>query len=847
VARFIGRTRPEPQQQHLTLEELAALLTTHQRTPDKDSAPLWSPTLYREGSTRGNDGVLAIGALVFDLDRCPPDRERLGGLSWLAHTTWSHTPDNPKWRVVVPLARPVEQQAWRETWRRGRAALCPDADPACKDPSRAYYLPSAPPDAPTDSVIHDGPLLDPDSLPPLPPEPEADRAAPLGPPRDLRSSDRDRERGRRYLARLVDPLASMAPATGRNAQLNAAAWSAGRLVAGGWLDQREVEDALFAACQANGLVADDGERRCWATLRSGLGAGLRRPHDLDADSPPEHRNGHHPTPPTPNGTTPHVELEPRRFPRTDAGNGELLAHLYGDVLRRDHARERWLVWTAGGHWWQDDATDQVRLLAKQAARRRYQDATRIEDLKDRGAEAAWAIGSESRGRIEAALAQAAAEPPIADDGTGWDADPWLLGVANGVVDLRTGTLRAGRQSDRLTLHTPVAYDPAATCPRWERFLAEVFASDREVIGFVQRAVGYSATGDTREQVVFLLVGGGSNGKSVFLKTVSTVLGPFAHNTPFSTLELQARAAIPSDLADLAGKRFVTASETNEATRLNESRIKALSGEDAITARQLYQRAFEYTPTAKLWLSANHRPRVADDSHGFWRRVRLLPFTQRFGGPDGLPLDKTLSATLATEAPGILCWAVEGALRWQREGLEPPATVLAATEDYRAESDVLGAFLADCCVVLEHASVRAGDLYRTYREWAERQGYRERDMLSQTAFGRRLAERFTKTRDGTGIVYRGLGVAAASTDVGLAPNVGLDPHFQNFPARLSETADFRETGSNPTQAAGAISAGSPNPTQVGPSPAPVCRVCRKALTNPNHMAFGQHDDCQEKRV
>lgn len=447
----------------------------------------------------------------------------------------------------------------------------------------------------------------------------------------------------------------------------------------------------------------------------------------------------------------------RDFRRSDAGNGEYFARLYGDRVRYDHRRNRWLVW--GGQWWRDDDTRAVRRLAKEAARERYGHATTITNLQERSAEARFAIGSESRQRLDAMLVQAQSEPPIADAGDRWDADPWLLGVANGVVDLRTGTLRAGSPDDRITLHTDVAFEPEAACPRWERFLDEVFAGDEELIRYIARAVGYSLTGDTSEQCLFTCHGSGSNGKTVFLTVVRTIAGTYAANTPFTTFELRTRSAIPNDVAALAGKRLVTASETAEETRLNESRLKALTGGDPITARFLHGEFFTYRAVAKFWLAVNHKPRVNDDSYGFWRRVRLIPFVRQFG----LDADPHLLDKLGLELTGILAWAVRSALAWRDVGLQPPAAVTAATETYRAESDPLAEFVDACCVERDGLTVVATAAYKAYRAWAGEAGLSERESLSATAFGRRMSDRFGKRHTNAGNLYLGVGLASNRTD------------------------------------------------------------------------------------
>ena len=441
------------------------------------------------------------------------------------------------------------------------------------------------------------------------------------------------------------------------------------------------------------------------------------------------------------------------FPDTDAGNGEVFARQHGARVRFDHRRQRWL--TRAAHWWAPDADGEVHRLAKATARQRGLDAlTTIEDLEKRAKAVKFAIASESRQRIDAMLAAARSEPPIADTGEAWDSDPFLFAASNGVVQLREGTLRDGLPEDRITLHSDVAFDPEAKCPRWLQFLDEVFKGDVDLIDFIQRATGYSLTGDTREQVIFLLYGWGQNGKSVFQSTVRSLAGSYSYNAPFSTFEMERQASIPNDVAALAGKRIVTSSETNEGTRFNEARLKALTGGDPVTARFLHAEYFSFVPVAKLWLATNHRPIVTDDSIGFWRRVRLIPFTRVFTDNE---VDKGLVEVLRGELRGILAWAVRGALEWQRRGLAAPKAVLLATESYRTDSDPLALFLEECCIQGADHHVSASTAYKCYVAWAAGQGLSERERLSNTKFGTRMSSRFEKVKGNTGRIYHGVGL------------------------------------------------------------------------------------------
>jgi putative DNA primase/helicase len=414
---------------------------------------------------------------------------------------------------------------------------------------------------------------------------------------------------------------------------------------------------------------------------------------------------------------------------TDLGNAELFAALHRNQLRFDHARMRWLLW--GVHWWAEDTDGELMRKAKKAVRYRLTESEIAGDEEQRENQAKWAIKSESLPRLHAMVNLARSERPIADDGTGWDQEPWILGVENGVVDLRTGKLRAGDVADKTTLHTNVAFDPGASCPRWDRFLLEIFGGNLELVAYVNRAIGYSLTGDTSEQCFFCCHGEGANGKSTFLNAVRFVMGSYSCNLPFSAFELQARSTIPNDVATIPGRRFITAIETDEAARLNESRIKALTGGDAVTARLLNREFFTFKPVGKFWLAFNHQPTVADDSHGFWRRVRLIPFIHQFK-PGAEP---ELQNVLRSEARGILAWAVRGCLEWQALGLNPPADVKAATEAYRLESDPFQDFIADRCVIHPDAEISVAALWDEYMAWVTQN--RERNPLSRAAFGRRL--------------------------------------------------------------------------------------------------------------
>lgn len=405
------------------------------------------------------------------------------------------------------------------------------------------------------------------------------------------------------------------------------------------------------------------------------------------------------------------------YPRSDAGNAEMFAALYSEKVRFDHKQGRWLIWNETRSLWTTDKQCHVHVLAKRAARRRAKSALTIASEDESKREFAWARQSEGRYRIDAALDLAKSEAPVSDDGEGWDADPWLFGVANGIVDLRIGKLRTATQQDRMTKFSSVAFDPAAQCPRFEKFLEEIFGADGDLKRYVQMAVGYSLTGSTREQCLFACYGEGSNGKTTLLEIILYVEGDYGVDLPFSVLEAKRYGSTPGEGVDLPGARLAKVVEVREGRRLDEARVKSWTGGDTITIRPLYCNSFSFQPTHKLWLAFNHKPEIVDDSPAMWRRVRLIPFEHTF---DTQQADKGLLEKLKAEASGILNWAIEGCLAWQKDGLKTPEAVEHATSEYEAESDPLAPFFEDRCEQDIAFQVPKGKLRNAYQDWVPSQ-------------------------------------------------------------------------------------------------------------------------------
>lgn len=470
--------------------------------------------------------------------------------------------------------------------------------------------------------------------------------------------------------------------------------------------------------------------------------------------------------------------KPSRFPCTDAGNAELFADLYGGCVRFDHKQGRWLIWSEGQSRWTEDTTARHRVLMKNTARRRFKMAASLPNssepaIAERRRQAAWAIRSEGSYQIGAALKEAKSVEPICDDGEGWDAAPWLFGVRNGIVDLRTGKLRQGGQQDRITKFSPVAFDPAAKCPRFEQFLDEVFLGDSDLIAYVQKAAGYSLTGSTQEQCLLACYGEGSNGKTTFLEVMLYVEGDYGLDLPFSVLEAKRYGSTPGEGVNLPGARFAKAVEVREGRRLDEARVKSWTGGDTITVRPLYTNSFSFHPTHKLWLAFNHKPEIADDSPAMWRRVRLIPFDHTF---DSQQADKGLLDKLKSEASGILNWAIAGCLAWQNDGLKSPAAVEAATSEYQEESDPLAPFFEDCCEPDISYSVTKGELLSAYWNWCTANKGRP---VSRNNFYRAMKGRgFSEGSTGSVRYWTGLRLRPVDT------TDATDPHSQKLSYRES---------------------------------------------------------------
>lgn len=431
------------------------------------------------------------------------------------------------------------------------------------------------------------------------------------------------------------------------------------------------------------------------------------------------------------------------FPLTDLGNAERLIALHGHNLRYDQDRKKWLVWD--GKRWAIDNSGEVMRMAKETIRSIYKEGCSTE--RKRGAllrRLESCVGM--KGMIE--LAKTEKGIPVKQEEL--DSNKWLFNVLNGTVDLRTGRLLPHRKEDLITKLAPVEYDPEAKAPRWIEFLREITNGNAYLAAYLQKVVGYGLTGDTSEQVMFLLYGNGSNGKSTFLRTINALFGDYAAQTSSDTLVLKNYSSIPNDIARLKGKRLVIAAEVEEGKRLAESLVKQLTGGDKLAARFLYGEYFEFEPESKIFFAVNHKPKIRGVDNAIWRRIHLIPFEVEFKGNN---IDRGLPDKLLQELPGIFNWALKGCQIWQIEGLNPPAEVIKATDDYRSDMDTLASFIQECCLVNPLARESVANLYNAYCSWCMDNGEKP---LGKREFGSALEKHgFQRKRTSTHRQFQGI--------------------------------------------------------------------------------------------
>ncbi len=435
------------------------------------------------------------------------------------------------------------------------------------------------------------------------------------------------------------------------------------------------------------------------------------------------------------------EEKMRAYTFDDMGNAERFVDLFGENVRYCYTEKKWYFYNSM-RWSVDNLGVILRMADKCVEAMKAEAKLYLQADEESGGDMAKAFekhmkSSRSNKSKKAMLNEIEHHLPILP--IQMDRYKMALNTPSGIINLKNGDVKAHNPEYYFTKITSVDCAEAADCPRWLAFLDDIFAGDKDLIRYIQKAVGYSLTGSTAEQCAFFLYGTGRNGKSTFIDVIRDVFGDYAANIQPETIMVKSSQsnAINSDIARLKGARLVTSVEPNEGVRLNEGLLKQLTGDDTVTARKLYSEEFEFKPEFKLWMATNHKPIIRGTDTGIWRRIHMIPFNVQI--PED-KVDKNLTHKLKAEMTAIFKWCIDGCLMWQREGLQMPAAVLKSVREYRREMDVISAFIEDKCTL--EGTVQASMLYAAYVSWADSNN---EYCMSNTKFSTELAKRFEKVR------------------------------------------------------------------------------------------------------
>lgn len=420
---------------------------------------------------------------------------------------------------------------------------------------------------------------------------------------------------------------------------------------------------------------------------------------------------------------------------TDTGNAKRFVELHKEVVRYAIDSRMWYVWE-GDRWEMDTGSARVLALTENVVR--YMRDVELQDPRHQGDQAQARLGvhwarSESEGARKKMLILAATDRRVQVVENDFDANPWILVVENGTLDLKTGLMRASRPEDLCTRKATVEYVEGKDCPTWKAHVDLVMGGDQNMVAYLQRSLGYTLTGKTTEQKFWFAWGDGQNGKNVFAEAILHMLGDYGVVAPPALLT-GGGGQHPTILADLRGARMVLADETGHE-RINDARLKMLTGSAQVKARFMGKDFFAYDSSMKLWVLGNTKPSIKDTSEGTWRRMQLVPFDIRI--PDDAK-DMHFADKLSAERSGILNWCLAGLAGYlQLEHLGTPDIVTTAVSTYRAEEDDIGQWLEECCEAAPNESTIVGSLYMSYQMWCAKNGLKQNDIMKSTPWGRAL--------------------------------------------------------------------------------------------------------------
>ncbi|MGX0001683.1 phage/plasmid primase, P4 family [Staphylococcus cohnii] len=446
----------------------------------------------------------------------------------------------------------------------------------------------------------------------------------------------------------------------------------------------------------------------------------------------------------------------KRYSYDDTGNAERLKDLFGENIRFNYTSNTWMYYD--GKRWKYDDTGRMKILADKVVENMKNEKLFLADGVDQEdmEKYRYRHWKDSRNHNKKVNMMKECEHLLPVTNETFDNDFNLFNVQNGFVDLKAGKLTDHDRNNYFTKISNVEYTDKADCPKWDEFLDDIFLGNQELVRFIQRAVGYSLSGHTSEQVLFVLYGNGRNGKSVFLDILNEVFGNYSTNIqPQAIMASKNNSDASPEIAKLDGARLVTTTEPNEGERFDEGLLKQLTGGDRVSARKLYENEFEFTPQFKLWMATNHKPYVRGRDEGIWRRFVIIPFDKQIPIHE---IDRDLTKKLRRELPAIMRWCVDGFLEWQRIGLSEPAIIKEQRDEYRTEMDSISAFIEECCETDYKFKISASELFSVYDSWAKRNNQHK---MTNVKFAAEMLKKFERTTIKGKRYYRGLKIAEDS--------------------------------------------------------------------------------------
>lgn len=450
----------------------------------------------------------------------------------------------------------------------------------------------------------------------------------------------------------------------------------------------------------------------------------------------------------------------RYYTYDDTGNALRFRDANAGLIHYNHVDGCWIYWD--GVRWASDENGEIKRRADKMLADMAKDLKEMQDDPAYNAYKKHLSRSRSHRGKEGFIAEARHLEGVPVLPSEMDRAGNAFNVRNCLISLKTGRTAEHDKKYMISKLAPVTYDENAKCPRWDRFIEEITCGDKSLQLYLQRMIGYCMTAYTKEQCMFFLYGNGSNGKSVFVDTIAYMLGEYAASCQPETVMMRDRNnTARGDLARLKGARMVVTSEPNDGCRLDEGIVKQMTGgtENKLTARFLYGREFEFSPEFKIVMSTNYKPVIKGTDNGIWRRVRLIPFTAEFTKENR---DPQLTEKLRRELPGILNWAIAGAVGWCKEGLPPCAIIDEAGQEYRSEMDRVQQFLDDCTECSDSGSTQASTLYKCYRAWCSEQG--DRFPISSNKFCSELKRRYKSRKTSAFNEYLGIRINAFGMDL-----------------------------------------------------------------------------------